>query len=166
MKTSMKILFGGAAITSALVGLALATPIVDLTSPLLSVGNQNNDIHERGTFQLSNGDEFKAVVETKGPATISVQEAAYSLGGHNGWHSHPGVVAVTLISGTIQWYNENCEPTVYTAGDSWVEGSQHHYFRNIGTGTAELTAVFITAQGQALRIDQAAPPCAAALGLD
>ena len=165
MKTKAKILIGCAAI-AALTGLAVATPILDLTSPLLSAGKQNSDIHEIGTFRLNSGDEFRAVIRTYGPSTISVQEGAYTPGGHNGWHSHPGLVAVTLISGTIQWYNENCEATIYKAGDAWVEGSQHHYFRNIGTTNAQLSAVYITAQGQALRIDQAAPPCAAALGLD
>lgn len=166
MRTNAKAVIGGGAIACALAGFALATPILDLTSPLLSVGKQNADIREVGTSQLSSGDEFRVVLKTNGPSTISVQEAAYSPGGHNGWHSHPGLVAVTLVSGTIQWFNENCEATVYNAGDSWVEGSQHHYFRNIGTGNVQLTAVYITAQGQALRIDQAAPPCAAALGLD
>lgn len=162
----MKAVIGGAAVASALAGLALATPLLDLTSPLLSVGKQNADIHESGISQLTSGDEFRVVLKTNGPSTISVQEAAFTAGGHNGWHSHPGLVAVTLVSGTIQWFNEDCEPTVYNAGDSWVEGSQHHYFRNVGTGNVQLTAVYITAQGQALRVDQAAPPCAAALGLD
>jgi oxalate decarboxylase/phosphoglucose isomerase-like protein (cupin superfamily) len=56
-------------------------------------------------------------------------------------------------------------PTVYKAGDSWVEGSQIHAFRNIGTGTVQLMASFITAKGQALRTDEAAPACADGLGL-
>lgn len=165
MRTRTKALVVGAA-CAALAGLALATPILNLTSPLLSAGKQDSDIHEQGVFQPASGEEFRVVLKTNGPSTVSVQEAAYSPGGHNGWHSHPGIVAVTLISGTIQWYDENCEPKVYNAGDSWVEGSQHHYFRNIGTGNVELTAVYITAQGQALRTDQVAPACAAGLGLE
>ena len=83
MKTKAKILIGCAAI-AALTGLAVATPILDLTSPLLSAGKQNSDIHEIGTFRLSSGDEFRAVIRTYGPSTISVQEGAYTPGGHNG----------------------------------------------------------------------------------
>ena len=115
---------------------------------------------------MSNGEQFKVELETEGPSTITTQDGAVAAGGQNGWHSQPGVVAVTLISGSIQWYDADCVPTVYNAGDSWVEGSQHHFYRVIGTSNIHLIAWFITAQGQALRIDQPAPPCAAALGLN
>jgi quercetin dioxygenase-like cupin family protein len=165
MKTRFKLLIGATAMVT-VVGVALATPIVGLISPLLSVGTQTSDIHVRGTAVMSNGEQFKVELETEGPSTISTQDASIAAGGHNGWHSHPGMVAVTLISGSIQWYDENCVPTIYNAGDSWVEGSQHHYFRVIGTSNIHLIAWFITAQGQALRTDQPAPPCAAALGLN
>jgi quercetin dioxygenase-like cupin family protein len=164
VNTKIKLLIGAAAITT-VVGIALATPIVKLASPLLAVGNHTGDIHKRGTAAVSNGEPFKVELHTDGPSTFSIQDAAFAAGGQNGWHSHPGMVAVTIISGSIQWFDENCDSTVYKAGDSWVEGSQIHAFRNIGTGTVHLMASFITAKGQALRTDEAAPPCAAGLGL-
>jgi len=164
VKTKIKLLIGATAVIT-VVGIALATPIVNLASPLLAVGNQSADIHERGTAAVSSGEPFRVELKTDGPATFSIQDAAFNVGGQNGWHSHPGMVAVTIISGTIRWYDENCNPTVYKAGDSWVEGSQIHAFRNIGTGTVHLMASFITAKGQALRTDEAAPSCAAGLGL-
>jgi len=163
MKTRTKIVIG--MVIAGIVGIAVATPIVLLTSPILAQGNQAADIHERGRALMSNGAYFRAELETEGPSTTSIQDAAYSVGGQNGWHSHPGWVACTVLSGSIRWYDENCKPTVYTAGDSWVEGSKVHAFRNIGTGTVHLMAVFITAQGQALRTDEPAPECAAGLGL-
>jgi quercetin dioxygenase-like cupin family protein len=165
MKTKIKVVIGAAAIVITAVALVFATPIVKLTSPLLAVGNQKADIHKTGTAATSNGEPFRVELETAGPSTFSIQAAAFSVGGQNGWHSHPGMVAVTVLSGTIEWFDENCNSTVYKAGDSWVEGSQIHAFRNIGTGTVQLMASFITAKGQPLRIDQAAPACAAGLGL-
>jgi quercetin dioxygenase-like cupin family protein len=164
VKTKIKLLIGAAAIITA-AGLALSTPIVKLVSPLLAVGDHKADIHKRGTAVVSNGEPFRVELETDGPSTFSIQDAAYAAGGQNGWHSHPGLVAVTIISGTIRWYDENCNPTEYKAGDSWVEGSQIHAFRNIGTDTVHLMASFITAKGQALRTDEPAPACAAGLGL-
>src|SRR6266404_4098525 len=164
MKTRFKLLIGASAMVT-VVGVALATPVVGLISPLLSVGTQTSDIHVRGTAVMSNGEQFRVELETEGPSTITTQDGSIAAGGHNGWHSHPGLVAVTLISGSIQWYDENCVPTVYKAGDSWVEGSQIHAFRNIGPGPVHLMAWFITAQGQALRTNEAAPACAAGLGL-
>ena len=70
-----------------------------------------------------------------------------------------------MTQGTIQWFDANCKMTTYTAGDSWTEGDKLHYFRNSGTTAVQLTATFIVAKGAALRLDETAPACAAALGL-
>jgi quercetin dioxygenase-like cupin family protein len=165
MKTKTKAVIGVAAMAAAIAGLAYATPIVNLVSPLFSVGQHPSDIKSRGVGKTSSGESFEVKLSSEGPSTMTNQDGAYGPGGHNGWHSHPGMVAVTLVSGSIQWYDENCVETDYNAGDSWAEGSQLHYFRVVGTSGIHLTAFFITAQGAALRTDEAAPACAAALGL-
>ena len=164
MKITTRLLIGAGTI-AAVTGVALATPVVGTLSPLLAVGKQNKDVNARGSAPTVNGEEFKARLETEGAATMTTQLFSVAAGGHNGWHSHPGLVAVTLISGTIQWYDENCVPTVYTAGDSWVEGSQPHAYRVVGTNAIQAVAWFITAQGQPYRTDLPAPACGASLGL-
>jgi quercetin dioxygenase-like cupin family protein len=166
MKTRIKVIIGATAIGGAIVGLAFATPIVDLASPLLAVGQHAANIRTYGSGHTAEGKAFEVGLESDGPATISTQDAAYTSGGINGWHSHPGMVAVTLISGSIEWFNENCVKTSYNAGDSWTEGSQVHYFRVVGKTGIHINATFITAQGAALRTDESAPACAAGLGLD
>jgi quercetin dioxygenase-like cupin family protein len=163
MKTKTKLIIGTAA--AAVVGIALATPIVNLASPLLSSGNSERPFDVTGFFPVENG-YFKVALTTNRPSTIATQIAAFSAGGENGWHSHAGMVIVTVVSGTIDWYDENCKKTTYTAGQSWMEGSQVHSFKNVGPGTANLTATFIVSQGEPLRIDQPAPRCAAELGLN
>jgi quercetin dioxygenase-like cupin family protein len=163
MKAKTKLFVGVAAVT--IVGTALATPIVKLASPLFSVGNQNADVHQRGKFESNGEEQFSAVLKTEGPSTVSIQDGAYSAGGQNGWHSHPGIVIVTMISGSIEWYDADCKTTTYNAGDSWVEGSQLHAFKVLSNNGVHLSAVFITAKGQALRNDRSAPACAAGLGL-
>ena len=163
--TKTKLLIGAAAITIIVVGMAFATPIVKLTSPLRSVGQQRANIFESGTAVGMNGQPFNAGLVTDGPSTLTTQEAAYAVGGQNGWHSHPGIVVVTVLSGTLTWYDENCNPTVYKAGDSWVEGSQIHAFRNTKTKNLQLMAWFVTAKDEPLRIDQPVPACGAGLGL-
>lgn len=164
MKTKTKV-FAAITLAAAIAGLAYATPIVNLASPLFSVGQHPTDIKAHGHGQATNGQWFEVNLKSDGPSTISTQDAAYGVGGHNGWHSHPGLVAVTLVSGSIQWFDEDCKETTYNAGDSWTEGSQVHYFRVLGTTAIHLTAFFITAEGAALRTDESAPRCAAALGL-
>jgi quercetin dioxygenase-like cupin family protein len=165
MNTKSKVVFSIAAIAGT-IGLAYATPIVNLVSPLFSVGQHPSNIKLHGVGHTSSGQDFEVKLTTEGPSTLSNQDAAYGPGGHNGWHSHPGMVAVTLVSGAIQWFDDDCEQTDYKAGDSWTEGSKLHYFRVVGTTGVHLTAFFITAQGGALRTDQPAPACAAALGLN
>src|SRR6266481_9679409 len=164
MKTRFKLLIGATAMVT-VVGVALATPVVGLISPLLSVGTQTSDIHVRGTAVMSNGEHFRVELETEGPSTITTQDGSVAAGGHNGWHSHPGMVVVTLISGSITWYDQSCVPTDYKAGDSWAEGSQVHAYRVTSTTSIHTIALFIIAQGQGYRIDQPAPACAAGLGL-
>jgi quercetin dioxygenase-like cupin family protein len=165
MKTKTKLLIGAAAISSVIVGLAWATPIFRLASPVLATGNDNSNIEAHGVFETSNG-EFKANLKTEGPSTIFVQDAAFSPGGHTGWHSHPGLLTLALIAGRLEWYNGNCELTIYNAGDAWTEGSQLHYFRSVGKVNVHLMVTYIIAQGATPRIDKPAPKCAAALGLD
>lgn len=170
MKRYTKLVIGVLLITCGGAGLALATPIVGLIAPLLAVGNQAADLRARGTAETSTGEPFRAKLETEGPATVSIQD--FSLAGsiatqtsQNGWHSHPGMVIVTLLAGSIRWYNENCEATDYKAGDSWVEGSQLHAFRVTSATPLHGMAVFVTANGKGLRTDEIPPACAAGLGL-
>lgn len=165
MKTKLKLLIGAAAISSAIVGVTWATPIFNLAAPILATGNDDSDIEARGVFATNDG-EFRARLKTEGPSTIFVQDVAYSPGGHTGWHSHPGVLTIALVAGTVEWYDANCELKTYNAGDAWTEGSQLHYFRNVGTVNVHLMVTYIIAKGAASRIDEPAPACAAALGLD
>jgi quercetin dioxygenase-like cupin family protein len=165
MKVNSKVIIGVMAIGSVVGGLAWATPIFNLALPVLATGNVNTDIEARGDFATSNG-EFRAFVKTEGPSTIFFQDGAFGPGGHTGWHSHPGVLALTLAAGTLDWYDGDCNKKSYKAGDSWTEGSQLHYFQVTSTTNIHLLVAYIIAQGVASRIDQPAPACAAALGLD
>ena len=99
MKIKTKIVVSAAALTAAMVSIAYATPIAGLVSPLFSVGQHPSDIKTRGVGHTPSGQRFEVQLETEGPSTMSSQDGAYAAGGHNGWHSHPGMVAVTMVSG-------------------------------------------------------------------
>jgi quercetin dioxygenase-like cupin family protein len=167
MKLKTRIVIG-AALATAMAGLASATPIVKLASPVLATGTVSTPVNSHGVAAVPDPDNdewFNARLTTDGPSTVTIQDGAYAAGGQNGWHSHPGLVIVTLMSGSIEWFDANCEKKVYKAGDSWTEGSQAHAFRVLGTAGIHLMAVFILAKDEGLRIDRPAPPCAAGLGL-
>ena len=164
MKRKTKVVIGVAA--TIIAGLVVATPIINLTSPVVAAGNVSSSLNVHGVAKdLNDNNYFNVNLTTQGLATISSQAASYNAGGENGWHSHPGLVTVTLTQGSIVWYNGSCAATTYNAGDSWVEGSQIHMFRVLGNETVLIYATFITAQDEALRTDEPEPPCAVAMGL-
>jgi len=164
MKIRTKFLMG-AVIVTALAGLADATPQKGVAAGVIGAGTQADSIEVHGSANTT-GDRFHVSLETEGPSTITTTLVDYTAGGQNGWHSHPGMVIVTLTKGSIEWYDENCKLTIHNAGETWMEGSKIHYLRVLGTTTTQFVTTFIVAQGQPNRIDQHAPPCAAALGID
>lgn len=88
MKTKFKLLIGAAAVIT-VVGLALATLIVKLASPLLAVGNHSADIHKEGTAAVSSGEPFRVELQIDGHSTFSIQDAAFAVGGQNGSFRSP-----------------------------------------------------------------------------
>jgi quercetin dioxygenase-like cupin family protein len=165
MKIKTKVSIGILAAGSIVGALAWATPIFNLALPILASGSINSDIDAHGDFATGSG-EFKAFLKTEGPSSVLIQDGSFAPDGYTGWHSHPGVLALTLITGTLDWYDGDCNKKSYKAGDSWTEGSQLHYFKSTSTANIHLMVAYIIAQGEPNRIDQPAPACAAALGLD
>ena len=174
MSIRVRLLIGAVAITCGVVGIALATPITGVNfNNILALGTINTEVLERAKVALppvvgkeQEDNEWTAKLMTSGPSNFIVQDASIFPGGHTGWHSHPGVLMITVTEGSIEWYNANCEKTVYNAGDSLTENTQTHFFRNVGSVNARISVAYVIAKGQPRRIDQPAPPCSMALGLE
>jgi quercetin dioxygenase-like cupin family protein len=164
----------GAVVITCIVGIALATPIVGLNfANILASGTSHTEISQHVRVALppvvgqeQEEDEWNAKFVTSGPSNFIVQDVSYFPGGHTGWHSHPGILLVSVTEGSIEWYNANCERTVYNVGDSLTESTATHFVRNVGSVNARFMVTYVLAKGQPRRIDQPAPTCAAALGLD
>lgn len=168
----------GVVTTCAIATIVRATPILGLlVNTILSQGIINDEfaIHVRVPLPAgtpsSDGDNDKddtwgARLSTTGPTDVIVQDVVYQPGGHTGWHSHPGMLLSNVVSGSIEWYDDQCVRHVYNPGDSLTETTAIHYVRNVGNVNAHFMVTYIIAHGQPRRIDQPAPPCAAALGLD
>lgn len=176
MNTRLRVLIGAIVVACVIVGIALGTPVVGLNfSNIIANGNTAGRSMTRSTVTLppapgqepgDDDNQWSGMLFLSGPTNSQVQDFGYSPGGHTGWHSHPGLLVLTVVSGTIEWYDANCNKTVYNAGDTFTENTATHYFRNVGTGDMEGVVTYLLAKGQPRRIDQPAPPCAAALGLD
>jgi quercetin dioxygenase-like cupin family protein len=110
--------------------------------------------------------EWSGLLLLHGPTNVQIQDFSYNVNGHTGWHSHPGLLVFSLISGDIEWYDATCNKTVYHTGDTFTENTATHYFRNVGASPMHGMVTYLLAKGQPRRIDQPAPPWAAALGID
>jgi quercetin dioxygenase-like cupin family protein len=56
---------------------------------------------------------------------IATQMITFEPGGHSGWHTHPGPVFISVIEGTMTFYegdDPDCEPLVLHAGQGFVDG--------------------------------------------
>jgi quercetin dioxygenase-like cupin family protein len=160
----------GLAATCLAGGLAGATPTVGTVfNNVLATGTINKDIDTRARVAVpsTDGDDdgWSAKVETDGASNFVVQDVAFVPGGYTGWHNHPGILLLTLTEGSVEWYDAKCGKHIYNAGDSWTENTPLHYVRAVGSVNARFMVTYVIAKGQPKRIDQAAPACAAALGL-
>ncbi len=124
MNARTRTLIGAIAITCGVVGIALATPITGVNfNNILALGTINTEVLERAKVALpavvgkeQEDNEWTAKLMTSGPSNFIVQDSSIFPGGHTGWHSHPGILMITVTEGSIEWYNANCEKSVYSAG--------------------------------------------------
>ena len=171
MKTNTNLRMAGISAAVVIAGVALATPTIGLFyNNILVTGTANRDIraHAHVAVTGSDDDQFSAELETDGASNFVVQDAIFSPGGTTGWHTHPGVLLLSLTadSGPIDWYDARCMKHVYQPGDSWTEGTTLHDVVNSSSLNAHLVVTYVIAKGMSKRIDQAAPACAAELGLN
>ncbi len=170
MNRKTKVLLGSALAASLTVGLAMATPTIGaFYNVILSTGTAEQDLQAHGHVVIPGmNEDFSAAVAADGASNIIQQEVKFSPGGTTGWHTHPGVVILTLAadSGPVDWYDSKCGKTVYVAGDSWTEGTKLHDVVNHGSTDVHFLVTYVVAKDVNKRTDQAAPRCAATLGLE
>jgi quercetin dioxygenase-like cupin family protein len=139
----------------ALAGTALATAASGFHGTILAHGT--NAV----TVQVNDG---AIKFQTKAPVDFVSATVTIDPLGSSGWHSHPGVVLVTVASGAVSFYDADCSVMVHTAGTSFVESDgDTGLARNESTTTPAVVYVtYIVPAGTAnsgLRIDQANPGC-------
>ena len=90
----------------------------------------------RGTY-----DEFKIKrgmpgleldLKARTDIDIATQTITFQQGTDSGWHKHPGPVFVSVIAGTMTFYDSGdpgCSPVVVTAGHGFVESRAAHAHR-------------------------------------
>jgi quercetin dioxygenase-like cupin family protein len=111
------------------------------------------------------GNDWVVSLEDKGQSEFYFQDLAIKPGGRTGWHSHPGLLLITLKEGNIDFYDKDCGKRTYTAGQSFTEGAEAHNVVNSGSGNARLLIAYIVKSGEPRRIENPQPRCGEALQL-
>src|SRR6202158_5929431 len=70
------------------------------------------------------GAEWTVSLEDKGQSEMYFQDLIIGPGGYSGWHSHPGLLLITIKEGRVDFYNKDCAKTIYMAGQSFTEGGE------------------------------------------
>jgi quercetin dioxygenase-like cupin family protein len=111
------------------------------------------------------GSEWMVSLEDRGQSEFYFQDFAMRPGGRSGWHSHPGLLLVTVKEGSVDWYDRDCVKHSYTAGQSFTEGAEAHNVVNSGSGSARLLIAYIVKSGEPRRIENPQPKCGESLQL-
>lgn len=107
-------------------------------------------------------DDHELELKTKGVSDVYVTRNAIAVGGHSGWHTHPGPSLIIVTDGWVMAYDGDdptCTPTRYDEGEGFVDhgGGHVHLVRNESGEPAETVAVQFLPQGSTRRIDTPSP---------
>jgi hypothetical protein len=165
---------------------ALATPGLGLTPTFVARGTSAEQFGVEGAVHKGKIRPSKAIIACAldRQCDFVFQTITFQPGGHTGWHSHPGVLFVTVESGAVTRYEQRgagrgeeddgdddretlaadvgCEQNTYAAGQGFIERGPEHVIlvRNEDSTPAQVQIAYVVPAGTpnaALRIDQPAP---------
>lgn len=151
----------GVASVAAYAGNVLATPQTGVTTLQVAKGTFG-DIDLKSVVKIAPHERHKLRIKTKGMSDVYVVQNTFDPGGQTGWHTHPGPSLIVVTSGSITAYegdDKSCKPTVYTAGQGFVdEGDDHvHILRNETSAPAQTVAIQFLPKDATRKIDAPAP---------
>ena len=131
MKTSLLrrlALIAAIALVPVAAGVALATPGMGLTPTIIARGTSAETFSVKGALHNAKIRRSRAIIACglDRQCDFVFQTITFQPGGHTGWHSHPGVLFVTVSSGAVTRDESNCERNTYAAGQSFIERGAEH----------------------------------------
>ena len=134
------------------VAVAQATPAVGQhpSTPVIGTLADKSDV---------NTDRIK--FQTKDPADVATFVVTYDPDGFSGWHRHPGILFVTVQSGSVI-RTVGCSSATYGPGETFIESDEQAVgaVRNAShTRDAVLSVTQVVPKGSARRFDADPPNC-------
>jgi len=142
---------------------AMGTSSADL-SELLRVSSPKRET-ETSPNKDSEDEDWQLHLRTKGATDFYVQHLVVGPGGYSGWHTHPGLLSGTVVSGSIDFYDANCQKRSFVAGQVFTESTEVHAIINTGAVNADLSAAYLIKHNLPRRIEADAPACAPSTGI-
>jgi quercetin dioxygenase-like cupin family protein len=104
--------------------------------------------------------DWKVAVDATPALDIAVQVIDFPPQSQSTWHTHPGPVFISVVSGRITFYEADCQPTIRSAGEGFLDtGSSPHLARNEDPLVpARNVVTYFAPEGAALRTDVPTPP--------
>ena len=81
-------------------------------------------------------------MKTRRPVEVFTQKLTIAPGGTSGWHHHPGANFVSVVEGTLTYYDDKCNRRTYPAGSGFSHSNRDvHLARN---ETSSNVVVYVT----------------------
>ena len=157
----MKTLAGTSYVLVALVcaTIAWASPPAGVTPTVISRGTYE-------PFKVKTDHDSLVDFEAKAKADFDmvVRQHVYAPHAFTGWHTHPGPVFITVLMGTLTFYERDdptCTPNVVRAGEGYVDDGHGHIGVNDSDQPALDVSVILAPVGLAFRgeLDAPSPYC-------
>ena len=104
---------------------------------------------EQATVGLASAIDV-STFETHEPVALQASTSSYAPGQTSGWHRHPGMHLVTVVSGTLTVYDRDCTATTYAPGQSYLGGDEPHLARNETEAALDMAVTYLVRPGQSL----------------
>jgi hypothetical protein len=138
------------------------------TDPSFTMGMGSSPTYiGQGTYSDLNvkriADDWQVQLKAQKGLEVVVRSFAYAPGSFTGWHQHPGPVLISIIEGTVTFYDADhpCTPIVRHAGEGYLDTGEGHMGRNLTGEPAKDVTIYLAPPGtqvSGLRIDMPAPP--------
>jgi quercetin dioxygenase-like cupin family protein len=95
---------------------------------------------------------------------VSVVTQVYAPGRDSGWHTHPGIHAVAVLSGTLTVYDSECRRQTFGPGRPYVGGQELHLARNETDAPVEMTVTYLSPSAPTTSTQHMAAPAGCTVG--
>ena len=111
------------------------------------------------------GNHDRIKFQTKDPTVVRIQKLEFAPGGYTGFHHHPGIVIVSVASGSLNLIDgSDCSVETKATGTVFVETSNHAHNAIAPDGaTVYVTYITPASDPPVFRMEEPVPFCASRL---